>query len=275
MTKKEQREQAWLDTLKEALDAGELIRPNFRYTYKDKKLGSFLYRTQQADNKELLAKIKEIGFDYKKAAKNSVRNQIHNKWLALLKEAVNDGVRIYVNHRFEYKGQKLGTFLVGAKENKKLVRKIKKIGVDFDDYTVDPVLYAKRFIRDLWNSKKSDKPKFITRFYSYLLPKKDLLPEELIEEVNVIWKIRFGERRLWRYPMTEEQRIVLWKRWRYDEEKNPEGKWLQSIRRMGNLFSFAYRRKRKVYLMSKIEKYFNKKEIEELKSEGFFDEKYL
>ncbi len=275
ISKREQKEKQWLDLLKEALTQGELIRPNFRYTYKGEKLGSFLGRVERRNNTVLLEKIKEVGFNYKKSRKNSIQNQIHNKWLELLKEAIAEGVKVQTNHRFKYKGKNLGTFLVTAKNNKKLAKKIKKIGLDFDDFRKDPELYAKRFIKDIWNSDKSKKPKFITRFYTYILPKKDILNEELIEEINVVWKIRFGDRRIWHYPITEEQRIVHWKRWRYDEEKNPEEKWLLSINRMGNIFNFAYRRKKNIYLMKKIEKYFTLKELEELKSEGYFDEKYL
>lgn len=275
MSKKQQKEDEWIRLTKEAVAAGAPIRANFRFKYKNKNLGSFLYRTKKNNNTQLIEKLKEVGFDYKKYHGNYLREKRHDEWISLLKEAIAEGVKIQVNHRFKYKGQNLGTFLVGAKENKKLVRKLKKAGLDYDDFVKDPELYAKRFIKDIWNSDKSKKPKFITRFYTYIMPKKDILKEETIEEINVVWKIRFGDRRIWRYPTTEEQRVVHWKRWRYDEEKNPEGKWLLTHRRMGNLFNFAYRRKRNIYLMKKIEKYFKPKEIEELKSEGFFDEKYL
>jgi len=275
--KREEKNKEWLQLLKEAIEDNEKIRPNYRYTYKGKKLGGFLARIKTINNTALLAEVAELGFDYKKAKKNSIRNQRQQVWLRLLKEALKDEeVKIQVNHRFKYKGKNLGTFLVEAKSKKALARRIKKMGLDFNDFTRgDRDLYVQRFIKDIWASNKSKKPKFITRFYRYILPHKDFYSQEIIDEINTVWKIRFGDRRIWRYPMVEAQKVALWKKWRYDEEINPEGKWLQSARRMGDFFNFAYRRKKNIYLMKKIEKYFNDKEIEELKSEGYFDEKYL
>ncbi len=276
VSRNETKENQWLQLLEEALEENVVIRPNYRFTYKDKNLGSFLYRAEKKNNTVLLEKINALGFDYKKIRRqNSIRNKKHNQWLLLLKEAISEGVKMQVNHRFNYKGKNLGTFLVAAKENKTLVRKIKKIGLDFDDYIRKPQLYAERFLKDLQNCDASKKPRFINRFYRYVLPKKEHLKEETIDEINIAWKNKFGDRRVWRFPMIEEQRIVLWKRFRYDEELNPEGKWLLSAERMGKKFNFAYRRKKNVYLMKKAEKHFTKKEIEELKSEGYFDEKYL
>lgn len=277
MVTKRKTQEEFLDLLKEAIVSGVQIRPNNRFVFKEKRLGGFLYRIKKTNNTSLLEEVADLGFDYHKAKKNSIRNQIQKEWLTLLKEALKDeNVKIQVNHRFKYKGKNLGTFLVEAKRSKKLARRIKKMGLNFDDFRKGDInLYAKRFIKDLWESDISRKPKFITRFYRYILPHKDKYNPKIIEEINEVWKIKFRDRRIWRYPIVEAQKVALWKKWRYDEEKNPKGKWLQSAKRMEDLFSFAYRRKRKIYLMKKIEKYFTSEEIEELKSEGYFDEKYL
>lgn len=259
----------WIALTKEALDNGEEIRPNARYVYNNEQLGAFLNRVK--NRPEIVSKLKEIGFDYKKAKKNSIREKRYKEWLKLLKECLNDPeVKLQFNHRFKYKGENLGTFLVDSRRNKKLMTRIKKTGFDYNDYLRKPDLYVQRFIKDLQNTTKAKKPKFITRFYKRVLPKKDYIDQESIDEINRLWKKKFGDRRVWRYPLNDEQRIVIWKRFRYDKERNPEGKWLRSVRIMGDDFNYAYRRKRKPYLMLRIEKYFNKEELQELREEGFF-----
>ncbi len=269
--KRKSSHEKWLALTKQALEEGVKIRPNHRFVYKGENLGGYLRRVR--DRPEIVEKLKEIGFDYKKAKKNSIREQKYKEWLKLLKECLNDeSVKIQFNHRFKYKGKNLGTFLVDSQGNRKLMTRIKKVGFNYDEFKRTPNLYAQRFINKLKKANKDDKPRFITAFYKRVLPKKDLMEQEHIDEINKLWKQKFGDRRVWRYPMKDAQRVMYWKKFRYDKERNPEGKWLQCTRIMGDDFSYAYRRKRKPYLMIQIEKYFTKEEIAELKAEGFYGE---
>ncbi len=269
---REEKQQTWIKLTQQALKEGVAIRPNNRFTYQGKKLGGFLFRVKRQNNIQVLQQLEAIGFDYDACKKNSIREKKYQTWLSLLKECIDDPhTEIQVNHRFKYKGKNLGTFLVGARTNTELKKRMRKLGFSYSDYLRKPNLYAKRFIKDLIEAKPKDKPKFITRFYTYVLPKKELINDANIEKINELWKLKFNSRRLWRYPIQEEQRIVQWKRFRYDKEKNPTEKWLQSRRIMGDIFNFAYRRKRKPNLMYKIKDYFSKEEIAELKKEGFLN----
>ena len=201
-------------------------------------------------------------------SKNKIKE---NEWLNLLKEAVNEGVEIQVNHRFKYKNKSLGTFLTSAKSKNKivLVKQIKSLGVNFKMHSKNPEHYLSKFILQLSKDRKPNKQRYITRFNIYVLPKKEILKEQTIEKLNKVWKIKFGDIRKWEKPETVIDKIQKWKEFRYDEKTNPNGKWFDYKKNMGKLYSWVYSRKKDKQKMSLILEHFNKKEISELSKEGF------
>lgn len=197
---------------------------------------------------------------------------IEKKWLELLKQAIDEGVKIQVNHRFRYKNKNLGTFLTSAKSKNKpeLNKKIKKIGLDFKMYSRDPLDYVARYIRQLSEDKTPDKQRYVTRFNFYVYPKMDLLDTKTIKKLNKVWKAKFGDDRKWKKPESRIERIEKWKNFRYNKEINPEGKWLGFKSKMGpNVFGWAYVRRDNNDKMNPILEHFNETEIEELKMEGY------
>lgn len=203
-------------------------------------------------------------------SKNKIKE---NEWLKLLKEAIDEGVKIQVNHRFKYKNKNLGGFLTHAKRknNPELHKKIKRLGVDFKMHSKDPEHYLEKFTLQLLKDKKPIKQRYMTRFNVYILPKKDILKEETIEKLNNVWQQKFGVVRKWDVPETALDKINKWKAFRYDEENNPDGKWFHYRKYMGNkLYGWVYIKKRDKKKMSLILEHFNEQEIAELKKEGFF-----
>ncbi len=203
--------------------------------------------------------------------------RINEQWLKLLKEAIDEGVRIQVNHRFKYKGKGLGTYLVGVKRSKKrdLIKKIKEIGVDFTFHSKKPKDVALKFIRDLREDPNPRKGGYITRFNMYILPKKDILPKSTQKEIERVWKQRFGEERPWRKRDDVPTRISKWKKFRYNRKVNPKGKWFQPKSKMGELYYWVYARKNKPWLMKRILDQFDATELQELKEEGFIKDSWL
>lgn len=194
-------------------------------------------------------------------------------WLNLLEEAIKNGVKIQVNHRFKYKDRNLGTFLTGAKRNNKpeLIKKIEALGLDFKMHSKDPEDFLMRYIKELRENENPVKQQYITRFNSYILPKKNILKKETKAELNEVWKEKFGDRRKWTKPETTDDKIRRWKAFRYDEAKNPDGKWFHYKRIIGKLYNWVYIRKTNPEKMEALVKYFNEQEIKELKKEGFFN----
>lgn len=196
---------------------------------------------------------------------------IEKEWLNLLKEAIDEGVQIQVNHRFKYKNRNLGTFLTLSKRknNAKLNKQIKDLGFDYKKHSRAPEDYLKNFTSQLSKDKKPNKQAYITRFNAYVLPKKGILKMQTIEKLNKVWLKKFGDIRKWDKPDTTIDKIKKWKEFRYNEEFNPNGKWFDSKRNMGKLYGWVYIRKTNKQKMSLILDHFNKKEISELKKEGF------
>jgi hypothetical protein len=199
------------------------------------------------------------------------------RWLKLLKQAIDEGVKIQVNHRFTYKGKNLGTFLVEAKRRGKqeLKDQIKEIGLDFKDHSNEPEDYLRRFIKELRNNPNPNKGNYITRFNTCILPKKDILKPETKKALEEAWKFKFGEERPWKKRDGLPVRIRKWKEFRYDKVANPKGKWFQPKSKMGELYFWAYARKRKPWLMEAILDQFNDKELQELHQEGFIKDEWL
>ncbi len=204
-------------------------------------------------------------------------HETRERWLALLQEAIDEGVKIQVNHRFKYKGRNLGTFLVEAKRRGKpeLHERIKQMGVDFRDHSNKPEDYLQRFIKELWNDPNPKKGNYITRFNTCVLPKKDILKKKTKEELEIVWKYKFGEDRPWRKRDDVLTRVYKWKKFRYNRKLNPEKKWFQPKSKMGDLYFWVYARKRKPWLMQAILSQFDSYELEELQKEGFVKESWL
>jgi hypothetical protein len=201
----------------------------------------------------------------------SKRKQKENEWLALLENAINENVEIKANHRFKYKNKNLGTFLVSAKRkpNVELIRKIENLGVIYKTKSKDPENYLEKYILQLSKDKKPNKQRYITRFNMCVLPKKDFIKEETIEKLNGIWKIKFGDIRKWEKPETQIDRINNWKDFRYNKKLNPNEKWFDNRKNMGKLYGWVYNKRKNSDKMNLISEYFNKKELNELKNEGF------
>jgi hypothetical protein len=200
--------------------------------------------------------------------KNKIKE---NEWLSLLEMAVNEGVEIRVNHRFKYRNKNLGTFLTSAKRknNIELTKQIKKLGINFKMHSTNPEDYISKFIKQLSKERKPNKQRYITRFNTYVLPKKEILKEQTIEKLNNVWKRKFGDIRKWEKPETVIDKIQKWKGFRYDEKTNPSGKWFDYKKNMGKLYGWVYTRKRNPDKMTLILEHFSEKEITELKKEGF------
>ena len=209
--------------------------------------------------------------------KPGTRAENRQKWLDLLQEAIDEGVKIGVNHRFKYKGKNLGTFLVEAKRrgSPELHEKIRKMGLDFRDHSNKPEDYVRRFIKELWSNPDPNKGNYITRFNTCILPKKDILPKRLKEELEVVWRLKFDEDRPWRKRDDILTRVYKWKQFRYNRKVNPEKKWFAPKSKMGDLYFWVYARKRKPWLMQAILMQFDKYELQELIDEGFVQKSWL
>ena len=210
----------------------------------------------------------------KTANKHDLKRQA---WLKLLQEAIDEGVKMQVNHRFKYKGKNLGTFLVEAKRrgSDELKETIRQMGLDFRDHSNKPEDYLQRFIKELWNNPNPNKGSYITRFNTCILPKKDILKKQTKQELEVVWKHKFGEDRPWRKRDDVLTRIYKWKKFRYNRKLNPDKKWFRPKSKMGDLYFWAYSRKRKPWLMQAMLDQFDINELRELHDEGFVKKSWI
>lgn len=192
-------------------------------------------------------------------------------WLDLLRDALDNNVKIAMNHKYEYKGKRLGSFLVHAKKrkNKELYNKIEELGFIYKYHSKKPRDVMEAYIHRLWNDPAPKKDRYITRFNMFILPKKHILEDEQKEELNVVWKMKFGDKRRWTKRPGSRQRVNLWKKFRYDIDLNPEEQWYIGPTRMKGLYYWVRARKLSKTKMDKIAKYFNDTEILELVKEGF------
>lgn len=202
----------------------------------------------------------------------SIRKQKEMEWLALLEKALSENVQINANHRFKYENKSLGTFLVSAKRkpNVELIKKIESLGFTYKIKSKNPEVYLEKFTTQLANDKNPNKQRYSTRFNAYILPKKESIKKGTIKKLNRVWKKKFGDLRKWEKPISKAVDFVdRWKAFRYNEELNPEGKWFHYRKFMGSLYGWVYIRKRDTTKMDAVVAYFNEKELEELKNEGF------
>ncbi len=153
--------------------------------------------------KEHLEKLNSINFYFGDGHKEQ-EEITENKWMALLKDAIDSGEKIYTNHRFRYKGQGLGTFLVGVKQaNKKgkklrARKKITALGFELDAHGREQTVVALRFLGNLENNKEMTKQSFQANFnQKFIEHKKDDVPEGIKQAISDAWFDRFGEERTW------------------------------------------------------------------------------
>ncbi len=200
-------------------------------------------------------------------------------WLYLLKEALDRGVKVTMNHGFMYKGYKLGSFLVRAKRraNKDIVRKIEEVGFLYKYHNkTSPNDYLEKYIHDLENDDNPVKISYITRFNCYVLPKKNILDKELKNRLVEVWKEKFGDTRKWKKRDGYRKKVAIWKKYRYDKALNPKGAWVPVQNEAKELYFWVYARRKKPHLMEKIVKYFTNEELVELQKEHFpIDSKYI
>jgi len=203
---------------------------------------------------------------------NSEQTDTDQIWLALLSEAIKSGESIKANHRYRFRNQNLGTYLVGVKKrgsNTKLIAKIKELGFDLEKTSRTPENAAEKLIEKLLTIPKIKKTTIQTEFNNSILPKKEDLSDETIDRINKIWEERYNETRSWSPPLTTIDKIIKWKEFRYDKKRNPNRKWHQGLSYMGDLYTWVYNLKKDENKINSIIGVFNEKEKRELISEGF------
>lgn len=193
------------------------------------------------------------------------------KWLTLLSKAIKSGENVKANHRYKYKNQNLGTYLVGVKkkDNPALITKIKELGFDLNKTSRTPENAAEKLIKKLLIRPKLKKTTIQTEFNNSVLPRKEELSDETIQKVNKIWEECYNEARSWTPPLTTIDKIIKWKEFRYDKKRNPNRKWHQGLTYMGDLYTWVYNLKKDESKINSIIGVFNEKEKRELISEGF------
>ncbi|NQY30594.1 MAG: hypothetical protein HRT69_14120 [Flavobacteriaceae bacterium] len=202
---------------------------------------------------------------------NSEQTDTNKLWLTLLSEAIKSGENVKANHRYRFKGQNLGTYLVGLKKRgtPELLTKIKELGFDLEKTSRTPENAAKKLIEKLLVMPKIKKSIIQTDFNNTVLPRKEGLSVETIDRINKLWEDLYNEARSWTPPLTTIDKIIKWKEFRYDKKRNPNRKWHQGLSYMGDLYTWVYNLKNDEYKINSIIGVFNEKEKRELISEGF------
>jgi hypothetical protein len=149
---------------------------------------------------------------------------LEDQKLELLMEALIDEEDIKVNHRYEYKGVKLGTWLVGIsqanKKDKKLElrQKIIDLGFYISATSRNPIDSANRFVIDLLDAKNPDKANFQNRFNGTIRDRVDDIPEDIQQDIVDAWFLQFNEDRpLGRIRERQRDRTDEWKEFRYNK----------------------------------------------------------
>ena len=89
------------------------------------------------------------------------------------------------------------------------------------------------------------------------------------EEIDVIWELQFNEKRTWEKIKRAKDRTSEWKEFRYNDEINPESKWITGQSAMGDLYNWVYHKRKSKEKMDLVIHHFNENEKMELKNEGF------
>ncbi len=246
--------------------------------YPDKVLFNWYYNVKRYYSAHLLPKdfverLIEIGVVFEKARSPLYDNALE-KNLTLLEQAIQNGEQVKCNHRYSFNGHRLGTFLVAISQaNKKgkhleVRKRIEEMGFNFEITARDYQTAIKRLTNKLRNdpNPKPRKVSYIQMFEKQLLPHRLKYASKQIREFNDVWFERFGTKRRW-YKI---DRVNRWNKFRYNTEKNPNGKWYASAADMGgNLWHYAYARRTGRVNMEPIIDRFTVEELYELYNEGF------
>ena len=202
---------------------------------------------------------------------SSNQTDTNQVWLALLSEAIKSGENVKANHRYRFKDQNLGTYLVGLKKKNDsvLIAEIKAMGFDLEKTSRTPENSAEKLIKKLLIKPPIKKTTIQTEFNNSVLPKKEFLSDETIQRINKAWEERYNETRSWVRHLTTIEKILKWKEFRYDKKRNPNRKWYQGLSYMGDLYIWVYKLKKDEKKINSIIGVFNEKEKRELKNEGF------
>jgi HKD family nuclease len=270
----------FLEHKKELSDRGERFSVTVSRDYKIPSLYRW-YRIQKVLFKENILPVKHrMRLDdekfYFKDAHVLYQEYIEEQKLEILLEALIAGVDVKVNHRYSYKGHRIGTWLVGVSQaNKKgkkleLRKQIEELGFDFTATSRNPVDTAKRFVDDLLNSKNPNKANFQNRFNGVIRDRVDEIPEDIQQDIVDAWFLQFNEDRpLGKIRERQRDRTDEWKAFRYNKSINPEKKWLAPLTVMGDVFWWARQKRETKSRMDLIKDNFTEKEKEELRAEGF------
>ena len=220
------------------------------------------------EHKEKLIKEK---FYFKDAHKlwGEYKNELK---LDLLVQAILDKEDIKISHKYIYKGERLGTWLVGviSKNQFELVKLIDDLGFNISGRINTVENTAKRFIEQLRKAKKSNKMALQSRFNLSFSDNKEAYTKDAIREIEELWELKFNEKREWgKIRERTKDRTDEWKAFRYNKNLNPEGKWFTTVREMGNLYNWARQKKEIQSRMDLVKNNFNVKEKAELRQEGF------
>jgi HKD family nuclease len=213
---------------------------------------------------------------YFKDAHKLWQEYLQEQKLVVLVEALIDGEDIRVNHRYEYKGIRLGTWLVEVSQaNKKgkkleLRQQILDLGFDISSTGRNPVDSANRFLNDLLEAENPDKMRFQSRFNGTIRDRINEIPDDILQYIVDAWHMQFNETRvLGKIREKVKDRTDEWKSFRYNEELNPEHKWLSTFNKMGSVYYWARLKREHKSQMDLISKQFTDKEKEELRIEYF------
>ena len=104
---------------------------------------------------------------------SSNQTDTNQVWLALLSEAIKSGENVKANHRYRFKDQNLGTYLVGLKKKNDpgLIAEIKAMGFDLEKTSRTPENSADKLIKKLLIKPPIKKTTIQTEFNNSVLPK--------------------------------------------------------------------------------------------------------
>ena len=243
--------------------------------YPDKTLWGWCYKQKQIYRdpelempKEHLRKLNSINF-YFGDGHDELSEFTRDNWLKLLQQAIADGEDISQIHSYTYKGETLGTWLQGSKSDPETRKLIEETGFKYEKKSRTPDNSAKRFIRLLKDDSNPKKQKYQSMFNSRIKHRKNDISSSLVEELNKLWKEKFNEERSWVKKSRVQDYTPEWKKFRYDKNQNPEGKWFQGKSHMGKIYEWVWGKKRHKRKMALVIDKFNEQELKELRAEGF------
>ncbi len=191
-------------------------------------------------------------------------------------EALIAGEEVKANHRYSFKGHRIGTWLVGVSQaNRKgkkleLRKQIEDLGFDFTATSRNPIDTANRFVSDLLNSENPDKANFQNRFNSVIRDRLDEIPEDIQQDIVDAWFLQFDEERpLGKIRERQKDRTPEWKDFRYNNPDNTEQKWFGTFNQMGDLYCWVRQKREIKSRMDLVRHHFSTKEKAELRLEGF------